>query len=280
MVPSSRRNTLPTAVPQSLILLEDIRLRVNGNSGVLAFRSKQKPSGAVLIEKGEVCWATTRRTRNRLAGLLVERSNIPLERKDIEAAYVRCREKGEPLLDALGAVCDLDAVELREVLRQHTVEALRELSSDATDMNFLPHQGEGFGAKYSFEYSELYVQMCSTADKRTQAEVEKLLKGLLSKQSFALAFRTDLDEAPLAIVGKSWMRLTDLAELSGWVRAVVEVSNVLVSGSNSAVVSSPTKDSVLIGAVRDFVLVVFCESDESLAYALAILDKYRSTQPS
>ncbi len=276
MVPSSRRNTRPTAVPQSLILLEDIRLTVGQESGVLSFLSNRQPCGAVLIEKGEVCWATTRRTRNRLAGLLLERSNLPLEREDIEAAYVRCRESGKPLLDVLGSVCELEEEDLRQVLRQHTVEALRELSNDATNSKFLPHLGAGFGATYSFEYSELYVQMCSTADQATQVRVGELLKGLLSGNSFALAYRSDLDEAPLGISGKSWLRLTDLAELSSWVRTVVEVSQLLVSSANSVVLSSPSRDSVVIGAIGDSIVVVFCEGDESLAYAMAMIDMKRS----
>lgn len=273
---SSKRAWHPSTAPQALLLLEDIRLLVGDSTGALIFEKDTRSLGLVLLEKGKICWASTPHTRNRLTGLLIERSKKPLTRGDVESVYAHCRKSGQPLLQALALTCDLEESELLEALCQHSVEALRELSMLNVSGRFLPHQQDSFGATYSFDFSELYVRMCSDAALEERRRAKALLRQVISEEGFALAFADKHDEAPLAVAGNNWLRLTDLAELSDWARSTIEIGGVL-GDSASVVLSSPTRDSVLLWRCDELLAICFCPNDASLAYALTQAQVFQST---
>lgn len=109
---------------------------VGGETGELTILSDDGPIGTAYIEDGEICWAVDRRSSVTLAQRLCAHSEVPMER--LRATVEECMRTGEALGETLVARGLVSAEVLREVLFQHTGDALCRVSFAASELVFAP----------------------------------------------------------------------------------------------------------------------------------------------
>ncbi len=270
-----RASREPVLASHSLSLLDRVQRHVQGATGALSVESSGQVIGIVLLEKGEVCWATTLEAKGRLTELLMESAPQPIERQSLEAAYRRCRSTGGALVPTLAEVCSLTDVQIHGVLLEHTVECLREMARLDVELRFSPHKGSGFGASYSFSYPELYVRMGSALSSARYAHAQQMLAQLVSEGGSGLAFETTRERTLVAFRGVRWVRLADLEELANWANCTLDAATAVGAMPTSVTLTAPNGDAVLLHRNESYSFVLFCSGTTGLARSLTASGVFR-----
>jgi hypothetical protein len=141
----------------------DIALRVlsaveelpSDATGALVYGPNGHMSGVVLVEAGRVCWAAGPGLRQRLTDLLKEACSPPMSAAEIENTFQECRQRGQPLGEALVQHGRLSPLRLRAALLQHTAESLSAPTLWRTPPHFVPHRARGYASAFTFRPVEL-----------------------------------------------------------------------------------------------------------------------------
>lgn len=141
----------------------DIALRVlstveelpSDATGALCFGDSGAMSGVVLVEHGRVCWAAGSGLRQRLTDLLKESCSPPLSDAEVEAVFAECKQRGQPIGEALVAGRRLAPEALRAALLQHTAESLSVAHPWSASHRFVPHRARGYHSAFTFLPVEL-----------------------------------------------------------------------------------------------------------------------------
>ncbi|HRG95140.1 MAG TPA: hypothetical protein PLR99_02755 [Polyangiaceae bacterium] len=125
---------------------------VGSETGELAILADDGLIGTVYIEQGEICWAVDRRSSVTLAQRLCARSDVPVER--LRETVDECLRTKEPLGETLVARGLVSAEALREVLFEHTSDALCRVSFAARELRFNP-RARSYDPRFRFSGVDL-----------------------------------------------------------------------------------------------------------------------------
>ncbi|MFT3710899.1 MAG: hypothetical protein QM817_25010 [Archangium sp.] len=124
-------------------------------TGALVYGPAGSMSGVVLVEHGRVCWAAGTGLRQRLTDLLREACSPAMTAVELEAFFLECRTRGQPIGEALVAHGRLSPANLRAALLQHTAESLSLPGPWAAVPHFVPHKARGYASAFTFRPVEL-----------------------------------------------------------------------------------------------------------------------------
>lgn len=124
-------------------------------TGALVYGPAGSMSGVVLVEHGRVCWAAGTGLRQRLTDLLREACSPPMSAAELEAFFLECRTRGQPIGEALVAHGRLSPANLRAALLQHTAESLSAPAPWTATPHFVPHKARGYASAFTFRPVEL-----------------------------------------------------------------------------------------------------------------------------
>jgi hypothetical protein len=273
-IPSSMRFAADPAgnngYPSALIsLLEEIEQLPENATGGLIF--KDPVQGTLLLENGRVCWAAAAGMERRLGELIRAYADEPPESRRVEDVYRRCKKDSVPVVKALidSGVVSLDG--LREVVYQHTSEALVSLAHEAPAEApvWVPHKHQGYDAKFTFDAAELLVGVGSVChpDLANRARVD--FEGLLRSGVYAMAYaRTPGDGAPVPLYRSpgSYFKLRDTMALGKWAFSALDVCNKYSARAKIAATLVDPGEYLVAWHSRGLVSVAQCEDSMSFAF--------------
>lgn len=196
-------------------------------TGALCFRTGSRDLGAILVERGRVCWAISAATRMRLSDILRFQASPPLSPEVIEAVFQTCRAHGKPLGEYLVQQGLLTASAFRASLRQHTAEAIVEIARTSTNHYWKPHRRATYDPAFTFAPAEVWacIGMLQRLEEGTLARAA--LARVLLEEATGLAFcRSD---SPLLIgyYGPTDLTLDEVDLAGRWVLAGLDVARAV-----------------------------------------------------
>ncbi len=256
--------------PAALIpLLEEIEALPDNATGGLMFQSPVQ--GNLLLENGRVCWAAAAGMERRLGELIRAYADEPPESRRIEDVYKRCKKDSVPIVKALldSGVLSLDG--LRDVVYQHTSEALVALAHQppAEDPIWVPHKNQGYDAKFTFEAAELLVGVGSVCHPELANRARLDFEALLRSGVYAVAYaRTPGDGTPIPLYRSpgSYFKLKDTMALGRWAFSALDVCNKYSARAKIAATLVDPGEYLVAWHSRGLVSVAQCEDSMSFAF--------------
>jgi hypothetical protein len=272
----------PTGIagdPTSVIpLLEEIEALPEAATGALVFGPPSQ--GTVLVENGRICWAGAQGMERRLAELLRTYADEPPESKRIEDVYKRCKRESIPVVKALvdSGLVSLDG--LREVIRQHTSEALIALTREppTEPPSWVPHKAHSYDAKFTFEPVELLVSIGGVCHPDLAVRAKLDIEGLLRSGVYAVAFARPpqaMVPAPLYRSPGAYFTLRQMMSLGRWAFSALDVCNAYSARAKIATTLVDPGEYLVAWASRGVVTVAQCE--DSMSFAFIVGKRARST---
>jgi hypothetical protein len=234
------------------------------DTGLLSFGVA--PIGAVLVERGRVCWVAAHGLQRRLRDLL--RSSARADEAVLDRTYERCRAEGLLLGETLVAQGILQSAELESALRRHSAECLAHLCQTPQPLSWASHLGRGYAPQFTFRALELLLDTVGLYYPELQVDAHRRLApyGAPGRKGVAFVLDADLDAPlPLAEVGCDSVRgMTDLGiALCGMPLA----SRELGFTPSFTLCTRPGGDGVLAWWDEHTLFAVACQDRVSLAEA-------------
>ncbi len=259
-------------------LLEEIEALPENATGGLVF--KNPVPGTLLLENGRVCWAAAAGMERRLGELIRAYADEPPESRRVEDVYKRCKKDAVPVVKALidSGVVSLDG--LREVVYQHTAEALVSLAQQAPSEapEWVPHKHQGYDAKFTFEAAELLVGVGSVCHPDLASRARLDFEGLLRSGVYAMAYaRTPGDGNPIPLYRSpgSYFKLRETMALGKWAFSALDVCNKYSARAKIAATLVDPGEYLVAWHSRGLVSVAQCE--DSMSFAFIVGKRARSS---
>lgn len=198
---------------------------VTDATGELIVNDDAGPNGTVFIEGGRVCWAAARGMARRLTEGLSERSRLaPREMESLLSSFKRQRI---PLSEGLLAGGTLSAPAFREALLEHTVECLERLCTSTARAAWVPRQGPGYGAQFTFSTSELLTGVGGSRYRAALARAQPILQASFGDDDWGAAFMRTPQSSfpePIAARGSAPPDAATLIRIGKWAACAVDVA--------------------------------------------------------
>jgi hypothetical protein len=181
--------------------------------------------GAMLVERGRVCWAMCNDCPNRLSDLLVSESKA-LTNEQINALVVECRRDHVPLGETLLSRGLISQPVLHRVLLRHTCESLDHLlREEIAPWTWVDHAHAGYNPLLTFSPIEILVGLQTLISPAAASHARDVLEVVVGPgvRGFAIE-RTHGSRAPLAQIGCDVIDLPTLGELSGHADEIMAVA--------------------------------------------------------
>jgi len=224
---------------------------MDGPAGEIVVQSEDV-RGAIFVEDGRVCWAAALGLSRRLTELLA--SYAALDRAEMEAIFVRCKEEQRPLGELLVAEGIVRPRDLRAVLERHTVESLLALTGPGRRGVFRPRPRGGYSPQFTFGTAELLVRTAASLDAEAAHRAETELDRWLSTDAWAAAFvrrPTRAVPEPIATRGRGPTKARDLLAIAKWAASVLDV--VATFGGETATLGVLRPECIRVGG-RDLLV--------------------------
>jgi hypothetical protein len=191
------------------------RVPSNACGALVRKRSDGAIAGALLVERGRVCWAMSQRYPLHLTDVLVEEQDS-LTHDQLNELFAMCRRDKMPLGETLVARGLVSLPVLHRALLRHTCEALDCLIRDeASPWSWVEHAGYGYHPMLTFSPAEVVTGVRALANptlaERARARLVELVRP--GQRGFAIE-RTRGVRIPLAQVGCEAIELQTLADLA------------------------------------------------------------------
>jgi hypothetical protein len=259
-------------------LLEEIEALPESATGALVFG--QPSQGTVLVESGRICWAGAQGMEKRLTEMLRAYADEPPESKRIEEVYRRCKREQIPVVRALveSGLVSLDG--LREVIRQHTSEALLALTREAPPEppKWVAHRHQGYDAKFTFDPCELIVSVGAVCHPDLAGRARLEFEGLLRSGVTAVAFaRPPGVNAPAPIWRSpgAYFAMRQVMSLGRWAFSALDVCNAYSARARIAATLVEPGEYLVAWQSRGIVSVAQCE--DSMSFAFIVGKRARAT---
>lgn len=187
----------------------------DGNGALVRRRADGSMIGAMLVERGRVCWAVCNDCPNRLTDLLVAESES-LTNEQVSALVAECRRDHRPLGETLLTRGLISQPVLHRALLRHTCESLDHLlREEVVPWSWVDHAHSGYDPLLTFSPIEILVGLQTlispTAAARANAKLDVVMSSGL--RGFAIE-RTHGVRAPIAQNGCDTLDLATLSDLS------------------------------------------------------------------
>lgn len=139
-------------------LLEGVEQLASDAIGTLEVRQPSGASGAIFVERNQICWVAARGMGPRLSALLCAQAGRNLAPETLDEIMTHCKATGEQLGDVLLARGILHEEGLARAMRRHTAESLIALSHGAPDTQWKGRQ-QTFGARHYFAPAALLTEI-------------------------------------------------------------------------------------------------------------------------
>ncbi len=219
----------PSIAPDPMLLRGAVGVlaRIEGlpldASGVLRYGS----SGAILVERRSVCWATATGMENRFAELLRHQRNPPLDRRFLEGVIERCRASGTPLGEGLLESGEITEPGLRSAIFRQSVESIAHIAREhAGPPDFVARAAPTYAARFKFSPVEIFAALGARRDHVQATVARQHLESIVAPGTAAAAFlRSDETAAPevVAVIHGSDATVETLWESSAWTLNLFEV---------------------------------------------------------
>ncbi len=278
-----KTSSIPCCIPESspgkngsLQRIADVLVRVDelghDATGAVVFEGAEGKSGAILLERGRICWAVARGLKRRMVEILRHQEQPPPPASVVEEVFRGCQESGQPFGEALVARGLVSTTGLRKALRQQTAEAISVLAAPRASVLFLKHKNQGYNAQYSFSGAEILVALGALRDVDAAVRATNRLKELLPPEVSGVVFSRGLGAAPVAIglVERMSLEVVDLANISQWASSAIDISHAV--GGNDQVrlvsLSDAFGRSIALWQDGDLMFAAICPSGKTLARVL------------
>lgn len=147
----------------ALRVLSRVEALADDATGALVFGHGASMSGVVLVENGRVCWAAATGLRQRLTDLLREACAPRPSAVELEALFLECRERSQPIGEALVTRGVLAPAALRSALLHHSAESLSAADCWTGPHRFVAHRARGYHSAFTFLPVELLTYASAVA---------------------------------------------------------------------------------------------------------------------
>jgi hypothetical protein len=209
-----------TAHPGFLRLLRGIDALSRGATGALTFGERGSRRGTILIEDRRVCWAGSSDMENRLTDILRTQRQDPLPAEAFEEVYQDCRRRNLPLGETLVARGLVSSAGLRLALRQHTAEAMVQLSAaPGLSLSWTSNGSLRYDAQFTFGTPELACCVGALGREEEAERAGRTLREVTPESSVGAAFLAREDRPlPVAQVSADGWSCQSLVDLGSWAR--------------------------------------------------------------
>jgi hypothetical protein len=233
------------------------RVPSNACGALVRRRADGTMAGALLVERGRVCWAMSRRYSLRLTDVLIQEQDT-LTHAQLDEVFAMCRRDHMPLGETLVARGLISLPVLHRALLRHTCEALDCLIRDeASPWAWIEHSGYGYHPMLTFAPAEVATGVHAIANPALAARARVRLAEVVrtGQRGFAIE-RTRGAKLPLAQLGCEGVELVALADLAvhaDEVMAVAETVDIEVALAElgELACASWVEDSVLFVLLCD-----------------------------
>lgn len=165
--------------PTARKALEALKRVPAGACGALVRkRTDGTMAGAVLAERGRVCWAVSADSPRRLADVLVAESTT-LTVEHVHEVVAQCRRDGISLGETLLARGLVSLPVLHRALLSHTCEAFDRLLRDDAPWSWVDHSRYGYNPMLTFSPVEVLAGVQAIADPARATHAMARLRGAL-----------------------------------------------------------------------------------------------------
>ncbi|HJL14807.1 MAG TPA: hypothetical protein RMH99_04075 [Sandaracinaceae bacterium LLY-WYZ-13_1] len=244
--------------------------------GAFVFTKGSVREGALLVEHGRVCWAAAARMTHRLTDLLVDRSDGRLSRRRLQEVFVRCRQGGRPLGEALVSEGLVSSERLRDALVTHTTESLFTLGDlDELGAQWVPRASASYDARFTFTSTELAVAMAERLCAPVARRAREALVRILPEGALGAAFDRDTGASialPVAVVRGEALGVRGLEQLARWAAHTMDLSGAFTR-PRSVMARGDDGVTWLAWRTDDLLFVALCERAADAAMALGRLTR-------
>ncbi len=212
----------PPAELEVLHVLE--RMPPDASGALVRERADGTMAGALLVERGRVCWAMSERYRLRLTDILVAEQDT-LSLAQLNEVFAMCHRDHMPLGETLVARGLVSLPVLHRALLRHTCEALDYLVREDAPWSWIEHSGYGYHPMLTFSPAEVLAGVRAIANPSLAARARARLRELVrdGQRGFAVE-RGSSTKVPLAQVGCEGVDLVALADLAIQAEEVMAVA--------------------------------------------------------
>jgi hypothetical protein len=221
-------------------------------------------AGVVLVNGGEISWATAANMQRRLLHRLRRQRNPPLDRAQIASVFESCRSRSLPVREALVESGLLSEAGVRAAFFRHTVDAIAQLSmARAPVTEFVEHGTARADPRFSFSPAEVLAGFGARSDEARAAAARVSLRAL---PDVVEAIAIDTEPTPTLIAVADRRRLPIAQILEG-----VECTANLLRGGAGPAMAEWYDDRELVAWRRgDVGLAAICSSAERPALDEAV----------
>lgn len=187
----------------------------DGIGALVRKRANGSLIGAMLVQRGRVCWAVCNDCPNRLTDLLVAESES-LTSDQVNALVVECRRDHVPLGETLLSRGLISQPVLHRALLRHTCESLDHLlREEVVPWTWVDHAQSGYDPLLTFSPIEILVGLQTLVNPRAAVHAKDVLDVVVGAglRGFAIE-RTHGIRAPIAQIGCDMLDLPTLSDLS------------------------------------------------------------------
>ncbi len=220
---------LQTPLQRAINLLEEVDELSRDATGAIVAQSGTKDSGAILVENGRICWAMAPGMKQRLTEVLQHQVSPPIPKARIEELYRVCVKKGRPLGETLISAGLISPNDLRRALRQHTAEAIAIMGENSTSSRFLPHNGRGYEAAFTFSTGALLCSLGALKNSILATKANQRLHMTLPETCTGVVYLRDqgASPTPLAMAGEHEFQVGEIQQLAAWSSSMLDISGAL-----------------------------------------------------
>ena len=196
-------------------------------SGALVLQRQDGPqAGAVLVERGRVCWAVCGDCPRRLSDLLIERSPS-LTHAQVAEVVAECRRTRAPLGETLLARGLVTQAALHQALLQHTGVSMDHLMRVDGSWTWSPHARQSYSPMLTFSATELLVEMSQQLDPERTAKALAMLRSVAVPPLRGLALqRAPGGRVPIAHLGCEHLELSTLIAIARQADELLSVASI------------------------------------------------------
>ncbi|HET9621842.1 MAG TPA: hypothetical protein VFP84_10765 [Kofleriaceae bacterium] len=212
------------AAVQVMHVLERVPSAASG--ALVRARPDGSLAGALLVERGRVCWAMSQRSR-RLTDILVAEQDS-LSRAELAAVVAMCTRDRRPFGETLIERGLISLPVLHRALLRHTCEALDCLvRDDAESWAWRAHSGYGYHPMLTFSPAELLAGVRALAHPMLAAQARDRLREVVRPGQLGFAMeRAAGARLPLAQIGCECVDLAALGDLAAQAADMMAVASV------------------------------------------------------